>query len=197
MKLNTDIDMDFADRNTALSALAHTLACIEKNGEYTRHNSGVYFQNIPVNPFTELASIPYQEAEELGYIKIDFLNNSIYSGVKNEEHLVKLMDQEPTWELLDDPEFVDLLAHLRGHFDIVSTIKPKSIADIAVCLALIRPGKRHLLNKSRVEIDKDIWLPPTDGTYYFKKSHSFSYAVSIAVQMNLILEQALESGDGC
>lgn len=193
--MSTDIDMDFANRDIALAELAHIPAAIEKNGEYTRHNSGVYFQNIPINPFTELASIPYQEAEKLGYIKLDFLNNSIYAGVRDGEHLEELRTRTPVWDLLCTSDFVDMLAHVRGHFDIVDTIKPKSVMDLAVCLALIRPGKRHLLNKSRADIDQEIWVPPSDDTYYFKKAHAVSYALSIVVQMNLIVEQALESGD--
>jgi hypothetical protein len=185
--------MDFANRDLALAQLAHIPAAIEKNGEFVRHNSGVYFQNIPINPFTELASIPYQEAEKLGYIKLDFLNNTIYSGVRDGEHLEELRSREPVWDLLCTPDFVDMLAHVRGHFDIVDTIKPRSVMDLAVCLALIRPGKRHLLNKSRTEIDQEIWVPPTDGAYHFKRAHAVAYAVTLVVQMNLIVEQALES----
>jgi hypothetical protein len=193
--VRTDIDIDFANRDLALAELAHIPASIEKNNAFVRHNSGVYFQNIPVNPFTELASIPYQQAEELGYIKIDFLNNSIYSGVRDEKHLDELCNREPDWEFLESHDFVDMLAHLHGHFDVVDAIKPKNVIDLAICLALIRPGKRHLLNKSRAEIDKEIWIQPSDGTYHFKKSHSLAYAMSIVVQMNLIVEQALESSD--
>jgi hypothetical protein len=189
---HTDIDMDFADRNEALRHLPHIPASMKgRDGNYVRHNSGVYFQNIPVNPFTELASIPYEEAENLGYFKLDFLNNSIYAHVRDDQ----LRTQEPEWALLDDPDFVAMLAHIHNHFDVVSTIKPQSVMDLAVCLALIRPAKKHLLNKSRAEIDKNIWVPPTDDTYWFKKGHSLSYALSIAVQMNLIVEQALSSGN--
>jgi hypothetical protein len=194
MKISTDIDIDFYDRTDALSELEHIDASMAKNNSFVRHNSGVYFQNIPVNPFTGLASITYQEAEELGYVKVDFLNNSVYEGVKSEEHLTTLMNQEPVWELLEDPDFVDLLAHVHGHFDVVEMIKPKSISDLAICLALIRPGKRHLLNKNRTAIESDIWNPPSDGTYYFKKSHAFAFATSIVVQMNLLLEKSLEDG---
>jgi hypothetical protein len=194
--MKTDIDMDFADRNEALRHLPHIPASMNgRDGNFVRHNSGVYFQNIPVNPFTELASIPYEEAEDLGYFKLDFLNNSIYAHVRDGAHLEQLRTQEPEWSLLDDPDFVAMLAHIHNHFDVVSTIKPQSVMDLAVCLALIRPAKKHLLNKSRAEIDKNIWVQPTDDAYWFKKGHAVSYALSIAVQMNLIVEQALSSGN--
>lgn len=189
-KISTDIDIDFKNRNDALAVLPHISASMINQGKTARHNTGVYFQNIPVDPLTGLASIPYGKAEDMGYFKIDFINNSVYENVKNTEHLDKLMSMEPSWELLDDPDVVSMLAHIHSHFDVVSTIKPKSVEDLAVVLALIRPGKKHLLNKTRSEIDAEVWLPPTDGSYTFKKSHSFSYAVSIVVQLNSIVEQA-------
>jgi hypothetical protein len=189
--MKTDIDIDFHDRTKALGALPHIPALMVNNGVAQRHNTGIYFQNIPKDPLTNLASIPYKEAEDMGYFKIDFINNSVYEGVKDAEHLQQLVDTEPEWSLLADAEFVSLLVHIHGHFDIVNTIKPKSVDDLAVVLALIRPGKRHLLNESRATIDAEIWNPPTDGSYFFKKSHSYAYAVSIVMQMNLLTEQAL------
>jgi hypothetical protein len=195
-RITTDIDMDFADRTVALAQLPHIPASmIGREGTQVRHNSGVYFQNIPINSFTELASIPYEAAEELGYFKLDFLNNSIYAHVRDGEHLEQLLAQEPAWDLLEDPDFVEMLAHVHNHFDVVNTIKPTSIMDLAVCLALIRPGKKHLLNKPRHEIDAEIWQTPVDGSYHFKRAHAVAYAMTLAVQMNLIVEQALAGSD--
>ena len=34
---------------------------------------------------------------------------------------------------------------------------------------------------------KDVWVRPTDGSYFFKKSHAVAYAQAIVVQMNLML----------
>jgi len=53
-------------------------------------------------------------------------------------------------------------------------------------LALIRPGKRHLLNKPMAEIKKEIWVKPTDGNYFFKKSHSIAYSHLVVLHMNLL-----------
>lgn len=190
-KISTDIDIDFQDRTKALAELPHISALMVNNGRAQRHNTGIYFQNIPTNPLTHIASIEYEEAERLGYFKIDFINNSVYNGVRDEAHLLKLLEAEPEWSLLEDEEFVGLLVHIHDHFDIVNKLKPKSVKDLAIVLAIIRPGKRQLLNKDRATIEAEIWVPPTDGTYYFKQSHATAYAVSIAVQMNLLTEQAL------
>jgi hypothetical protein len=56
-------------------------------------------------------------------------------------------------------------------------------------LAMIRPAKRYLIGKSWNMIMKEVWIKPDSGDYYFKKSHSHSYALAIVVQMNLICEQ--------
>lgn len=194
MNIQTDIDIDFPDRTKALSILPHIPASMLHNGSVTRHNTGVYFQNIPTDPTTNLSSIFYSAAEDLGYCKIDFINNSVYSGIRDNQHLVTLMNTEPDWGFLDDRDIVSMLAHIHSHFDIVSTIKPRSIVDLSVVLALIRPGKRHLLNRPRKEIDKEIWVPPSDGGYHFKRAHAISFATSIVCQLNLLVETAL--GDG-
>ena len=191
-KISTDIDIDFKNRNDALAVLPHIAASMVNQGKSSRHNTGIYFQNIPVDPLTGHASIPYGKAEDLGYFKIDLINNSVYEGVRDIEHLEKLLDADPAWDLLDDPEIVSMLAHIHSHFDVVSAIKPKSVDDLAVVLALIRPGKKHLVNKSRAEIDAEVWLPPSDGSYTFKRAHAYAYSLSIVVQLNAIVEQATQ-----
>jgi hypothetical protein len=55
-------------------------------------------------------------------------------------------------------------------------------------LAMIRPGKRHLVGKTWSEVEADVWIKPNDNTYFFKKSHSYGYALAILVQLNLIVE---------
>jgi DNA polymerase III alpha subunit len=67
-------------------------------------------------------------------------------------------------------------------------MKPCSIEELAMCLALIRPAKRHLVGKTWTEIAGEIWEKPVNGDYYFKKAHAVAYAHVIVVQMNLICE---------
>ncbi len=184
-----DIDIDFADRNKILSIIKHVPASRQDNGTFKKHNTGVYCHSIPVNPITGLSSIDYEEAEQRGYFKIDFLNVGIYEGIKDEEHLNNLMGQEPLWDLLEQDEFVNLLFHINGHGNILRVMKPKSIEELAAVLAIIRPAKRHLLGKSWDEVFADVWVKPTSDNYYFKKAHAIAYAQAVVVQMNLICEQ--------
>lgn len=190
----TDIDIDFANCTLALRDLKHvTASTIQKtDGQRLRHPSGVYFQDIPVDPLDGMAAWEHTVAAEHGFFKIDLLNNSIYEQVRNEAHLVALLTTDPPWKRLDDPAVVKRLAQIGkqdSHFLIVQKIEPRSILDLAICIALIRPGKCYLLSRPRFEIERDIWLPVSG--YYYKRSHAIAYAASIVVQFNLLVEQGL------
>lgn len=188
-----DIDLDFADRDQALRIFDHIPASIKDDKEsFKRHNTGIYIQAIPHNPITGLSTIDYKEAEKRGYFKIDFLNVSVYNGVRNKQHLLELMNTEPLWDLLKDDEFTNMIFHINGHGTILRQMTPTSIEQLAAILAIIRPAKRYLIGKDWNTVMNEVWNKPTDTEFYFKKSHAIAYAVAIVVQMNLICEQ-LES----
>lgn len=188
-KLNFDVDIDFANRDSALAGLKHVAATkIIKRGT-ERHNTGVYFQPIPRDPFENIATIGYKTAQEMGYFKVDFLNVSIYEDVKDEAHLVSLM-RDPDWSLLGIKEIVQELFHINEYFTLVQQLQPKSVEQLAMLLAIIRPSKRYLSNSPWKIIEKEVWVPPANGEYWFKRSHATSYAMAIVVQLNLLAEQA-------
>lgn len=192
-KADTDIDIDFQYPKKALESLDYVRAIlIDDDGMTSPHKSGVYFQDIPYDPTTRLSTIPSKEAEERGYFKLDFLHVHKYDGIQNEEHLDRLMNKEPMWEMLEDEFFVKQLTQIHDHFELVSTYAPKSIEQLAMVLAMIRPSKKYLIGNDWNEIEKSIWDKPINGDYYFKKSHSVAYSLSIVVQMNLIIEKLLE-----
>ena len=181
-----DIDIDFADRNIILNKIQHRVAKLDSG---KKHNTGVYATEIPHNPVDNLSTIEHKTAEERGYFKLDFLNVSIYKDVTNEAHLQELIERKPLWQLLEHKDFVDKVFHLSGHDTLLKQLKPTSIEQLAATLAIIRPAKRHLADKSWEEILKEVWVKPTDCAYYFKKAHAFSYAMAVMVHMNLICEQ--------
>ena len=184
-----DIDIDFIDREQALSHFKHVKARREEDGKILKHNTGVYMHEVPFDYENNLCSIPYDEAENHGLFKIDFLNVSLYNGIKNEAHLQKLMETEPLWELLEQDDFTDLLFHVNGHGQILRKLKPTSIPQLAAVLAMIRPAKRHLIDQTWPDIMTEVWKKPEGDEYFFKKSHATAYAVAVVVQMNLICEQ--------
>jgi len=184
-----DIDIDFFDRDQALSLFKHIPASRSEQGKLVKHNTGVYFHEVEFSPEGNFSSVPYDLAEDQGYFKIDFLNVSVYKVVKNEDHLIQLLNQEPLWDLLEQEEFVNLLFHVNGHGRLLKTMKPKNVEELAAVLAMIRPAKRYLIGKSWDIVFSEIWTKPNNGEYYFKKSHATAYALTIVVQMNLICEQ--------
>jgi DNA polymerase III alpha subunit len=184
-----DIDIDFADRSKALELFEHAIASRIENTNVKAHNTGIYVTSIPKDLRNNFSTIDYKTAEDRGYFKIDFLNVGIYSGVLNEKHLIELMNKEPLWDLLEDDSFTDLLFHVNGHGSLLRQMKPCSIEELAMCLALIRPAKRHLIGKAWTEIGQEIWTKPENGDYYFKKAHAVSYAMVVVVHMNLLCEQ--------
>ena len=185
-----DIDIDFANRDVLLSKLKHRVAKLDSN---KKHNTGIYATEIPHNPVDNLSTIDYKTAEERGYFKLDFLNVSIYKDVKDEAHLQKLMETQPQWDLLEHNDFNNLVFHVAGHGDILRTMKPKTIEQLAAVLAMIRPAKRHLIGQPWDTVMKEVWTKPSNNEYYFKKAHAISYAMAVVVHMNLITEQIIQN----
>ncbi len=184
-----DIDIDFLDRDEALKLFKHIKASRIDDGKLVKHNTGVYLHEVPVNAVEGLSAVDYDRAEEQGYFKIDFLNVGIYKGVRDEAHLVQLMNTEPLWDLLEQDDFANLLFHVNGHGGILRQMKPSSVDQLAAVLAMIRPAKRYLIGKDWTTVMREVWTKPENEEYYFKKSHATAYAVAIVVQMNLICEQ--------
>ena len=184
-----DIDIDFIDREEALKHFKHVRASRVDDNKLVKHNTGVYMHEVPLNAVENVCAIPYNEAEDVGLFKLDFLNVSLYKGIKNEQHLTQLMETEPLWDLLEQDDFTNLLFHVNGHGQILRKLKPTSIPQLAAVLAMIRPAKRHLIDQTWPDIMTEVWKKPEGDEYFFKKSHATAYAVAVVVQMNLICEQ--------
>ena len=184
-----DIDIDFPDRKQILDTIKHIPARLEDG---KKHNTGVYCHEIPYNPLTDTASFDYKSAEERGYFKIDFLNVNAYAGVRDEAHIIELLNTEPLWDLLYEKDVCDQLFHVNGYHNLLAELKPTSILDLAKVLAMIRPGKKHLIPICKEQgfqtIKDEIWTK-TEDAYFFKKAHAVSYASVIVVQLNLICEK--------
>jgi len=188
MKFKSDIDIDFANRDQILDLLKHTSASIIKDNKLTKHNTGVYFTDIPLDPYTGQSSLDYQIAEDRGYLKLDFLNVNLYQQVKNESHLEQLMQQEPDWSKLYDPTFCEQLIHIGNHYNTLTKMPEpvNSIPRMAMFLSVIRPAKRHLIGLPWAEVAKTVFEKSQDDSYYFKKAHAISYAHLVVVHMNLL-----------
>lgn len=182
-----DIDIDFANREHVLKLFKHIPASIVKDNTFTKHNTGVYFHEIPVNPYSNTASIDYKTAEDREYFKIDLLNVSVYQLVKDHKHLQQLLDIDPPWHRLwEEKEFCEKIVHIGNYYNTICEMKPNSIERMAAFISIIRPGKAHLQGKTWHEVFADVWNGDTSHGYTFKKSHAIGYAHLVKVHMNLV-----------
>ena len=189
MRIDSDVDIDTGDRDKILSLIKYIPASMRNVNPIRKHASGVYITDIPYDPVYDMASIDYKEAEDRGYFKLDLLNVHVYNLVRDEEHLISLM-QEPDWSMLKNRKVVEQLIHLGNQYNTIRRMPEPidSIPRLAMFLAVIRPAKRHLLNKSWKEINETVWEKDQSG-YSFKKSHAISYSHLVGVHMNILKEQ--------
>ena len=191
MKFQSDIDIDFADRKAILKLIQHTPASQLRDDQLVPHNTGVYVTNIPKDPFKNIASLDYKTAEDRGYMKLDFLNVGLYEKVKDEQHLLDLMNTEPLWDIFNDnQELWQQLIHVNNHWNVLKKMPEPvdTIPRLAMFLAVIRPAKRHLIGETWKTVAETVWAKPEDDSYYFKKAHGVAYAHLVVVNMNLICE---------
>lgn len=186
MRIDSDIDIDFGNRDKLLQVLPHTRAAMRNVKPIRHHATGIYVTDVPYDPINDMASIDYVEADKRGYFKLDLLNVHVYEQVQDEKHLIELM-YDPKWENLKDKNFVEKLIHLNNqYYNLQKMPEPiDSIPRLAMFLAIIRPGKKHLIGQVWSEISKTVWDKGTDG-YTFKKAHAIAYAQLVVVHMNLL-----------
>jgi len=185
--MSADIDIDFADRNQLLELIQHTPARQTVQGQTRRHNSGVYVTDIPQDPVNWCAAIDYEAAEQLGYFKIDLLNMSVYQLITGPDHYATAVVTEPAWSRLwQEPEWAKQLAHVGNYTDLLKEMRPDSIPRMAAFISIIRPGKAHLQRQSWDVVFASVWDGDESRGYTFKKSHSLSYAMLVALHMNLL-----------
>lgn len=188
-----DIDLDFPSNFDANKVFKEAVpASLIKKEELSKHNCGQYFQTIPIDSVTGLAAIPYTEAEELGFFKIDFLHTYCLDTITSKEEIRDLITKEPNWNLLQNETHVKKLIHINKHYSLLKKVKPKTVEELADCLSLIRPSKNHLINDYIVDKNRvrKVLYKKTDN-YYFKKSHAIAYSLTIVLQLHLIAQDRL------
>lgn len=186
-----DIDIDFQPgfdmRKLIPSAIA---ASRVDKGELIKHSSGHYFQTIPVDGVTGFSAIPFEEAEVLGFFKIDCLKLYALDKFVSKAEIRELIKHEPDWDLLLVQENVEKLSQIGRQATLLKKIRPRSVQELADCLALMRPGKaimqsRYLQNKNDPSFRKELYAETPDG-YRFKRAHAIAYALTIVIQMHLM-----------
>jgi len=188
--VTTDVDIDVVGRDKILEGIECVYGRIDRiDDKFEKHPTGVYFQNIPRDPTTNISTLDHRIANDYGYFKIDFLNVNMYENVRNEEHLLELINREPPWDFFQYEEITDKLFHLKGHSHLLKKFKPISVEDLAMILAIIRPSKAYLQKEGWDRIRREVWVKNDDEGYQFKRAHGISYAIAIIVNLHLLIEQ--------
>jgi uncharacterized protein (DUF2342 family) len=189
MKFNSDIDIDLGNRDDILQHIRHVPAAMRKNKSVSRHLTGIHVTEIPTDHLNNLCAIDYEQAAERGYIKLDLLNVNVYKHIRDEDHLKEMM-KDPDWSLLTDRTVVERLLHIHSHYETMRRMPEpiNSIPRLAMFLAVMRPGKRHLVGKTWAEVAKTVWEKEDNGGFTFKKAHAIAYAHLIVVNLNLFVE---------
>jgi len=180
-----DVDVDVGSRESALEALSGQYVSSSlkpkdapdraAQGRYTPHPTGIYLFDMPVDPVTGISSLDSVRASELGYQKVDVIqNHALHERPISPSEFMEIVD-DFDFTIFDDDRIYDGLVHLSRYRDLVQSMQPRSVEDLAIILALIRPAKKHLIGRSMDEIRREIWKK-ADG-YYFKKSHAIAYAL--------------------
>ena len=135
-----DVDIDFPTDFDPLDYFDEAVrASMEKKGELVKHNVGVYFQKIPKDKVTGFAAIPYKQAEQIGYFKIDCLHLNLLDFFKSKTEIKTLLAIEPDWMLLESAAVVSKLFQVHNRYELVNKIKPKSVQELADTKAIISP----------------------------------------------------------
>lgn len=185
--MSADIDIDLANRDQLLQLISVTPARQDVNGLTRRHNSGVYPTDIPWDPVNTCAAIDYETAENLGYFKIDLLNMTVYQLVQDQAHYDRMLAETPPWDRLwADSEWAKQLVHIGNYTELLKSMRPDSIPRMAAFISIIRPGKAHLQNQPWDVVFESVWDGDSSRGFVFKKSHAVSYAVLVALHMNLL-----------
>lgn len=186
MDIDIDVKSDFDLNGLFPTAVRGSMV----NGDkISPHNCGVYFQNIPVDHITGLAAIPYKEAENIGYLKIDFIHLTLLNEFSSKQEMDELLEMEPDWDMLLDRNIVETLFQVSKHYFLLKKIKPRSVQELSDVLALIRPAKSHLVNEyleDRKTTREKLYIKEHDDKFLFKKSHAVAYALTIVLQLNKI-----------
>jgi hypothetical protein len=184
-----DIDIDFADRDRVLALIDHVPARHLVQGQVRRHNSGIYVTEIPRDPVNGCAAIEYEQADTLGYFKIDFLNMSVYQMIQSPAHYEEILQRPVPWQKLwQEPDWAAQLVHVGNYTDLLASMRPDSISRMAAFISIIRPGKANLQNRPWGEVFASVWDGDDSRGYTFKKSHSISYAMLVSLHMRLLDE---------
>lgn len=182
-----DIDIDVAGGFDREGLGTRAMVYNEEQEKILPHPSGIYVEPVPVDEMTGLCAFDHRYGDEQGYLKVDILTNTTYDRFGSKADLLQSAEQEPDWSMLLDPDVVSRLPHVGKHLDVLQAVSPRSVEALADVLALIRPGKIHLLEAYLAHPESvrlQLYRRAANGKPYFKRSHAIPYALMIVSVLN-------------
>ena len=204
----SDLDLDIpAKKSDKIKNNLIRATILNEHGNLQPHPAGVYFYNS-IPSFNEFTVLDYKEMEGKQFQKIDILNNSYLDDITSEEldgYIELIENEEIDWKKLWTYEEPYQLGKYPG---ILREFKVASVFDVAIILALIRPGaisnydkmKKYIHTDKLLEIKtieaqkilKETYgipifdeqfkaLNKDDGKYRYKKPHSIGYAYVLLI----------------
>ena len=191
MDIDIDLKTDFDPTRVIPNCIK---ASMINNGKFVPHTCGAYISNIPRDPISGISAIPYDLAEDLGFMKIDFLHLQLLDNFESRDEIKALMNMDPNWDLLKSPKVVSALFQLGKQWDVVSAIEPRSVQELADTLAMTKPAKRFLIDlyKRDPSAARKELYKKDDNSYAYKKAHAFAYAFNVILQLHLIEHGIIE-----
>jgi DNA polymerase III alpha subunit len=189
-----DVDIDCPTSFKPEDVFPWVRASILRDGALSPHPCGYYPQMMAKDPFTGLAAAPYDRAEEEGFMKVDFLHLRLLDGLTRPQ-IEEWVRKEPDWDLLLLPSVQTQLFQLAKHGDLLTKVRPRSVEELADCMALIRPGKKKLLGlylKDRAACRPLLYIKDED--YSFKKSHALAYSYNVVLQLHRLQLSGVNPG---
>jgi hypothetical protein len=145
-----DIDIDFADRTAAMAALFTVPAMIDRDGKKHRPPLGRLLPKRARRSVHAAVRTRLQRSGREGLLQNRFSQPiGLPAGSEMRSTLSSFSTANPCGNCSMSPAMVEQLPHVHKHYDTVQSIAPKSIEDLAVVLALVRPGKKHLIGQPR------------------------------------------------
>lgn len=185
-----DIDIDFKPSFKPSDTFPTVVAAsMVQHDELVKHPCGQYFQHIAVDNVTGLAAIPYKDAANLGFFKIDFLHLSVLDYFESKDEIRALLSAPPDWSLLMDEQCVSKLFQINKHYELVKSLRPQSVIELADVIAMIRPNKRQFIEqykRNKQQARPLLYRKQDEDKSSFKKSHAVAYASTIVLQLHLI-----------
>lgn len=186
MRSEFDVDIDVKSSTNKKAYGTQAMVYNSKTEKVLPHPAGFYLEPVPIDDTTGNCAFDYKFGSEFGFFKVDLLTNTVYDGFKTKEEVLEAATGDVDWDKFGDERIVAQLPHIANHFDIIRRVNPRSIDDLADVLALIRPGKRPLLDryiKSKDRTRHTLYKRANNDLNYFKKSHAYSYALMIIVAL--------------